>query len=169
MSEMHRTDASGGGIFCANFGVPVIGLALCHWDWCAPCYQQKPGTSFLVYQGIYPDTITIPNEDIMYLQARPDSIYLPFGCDECSFYCVAGSLSQHDNCAHKNLLDYIRNTNLDDFWSRTQVTLYHITRMFYEEVTTGQNLGFQISRNLAQASWCIKEFIQILLQSLMKT
>ena len=42
------------------------------------------------------------------------------------------------------MLDYIRRANLDAFWSRTQGTLYHLTRMFSAEVTTCQNLGFQM-------------------------
>jgi hypothetical protein len=32
------------GIFCANFGQPVLGLPLCHRAWCAACYQQRPCT-----------------------------------------------------------------------------------------------------------------------------
>ena len=81
----------------------------------------------------------------MYLQAHTgDSIYCPFECDECSFYRLTGYLSQQDNCTHKIFLDYIWRANLDTFWSRTQGTLYHLTRMFSEEVTTGQNLVFKI-------------------------
>ena len=81
----------------------------------------------------------------MYLQAHPgDSIYLPFECDECSFYRLTGSPSQHDNHTHKILLDYIRRINLDAFCSHTQGTLYQLTCMFYKEVTKGQNVGFQM-------------------------
>ena len=81
----------------------------------------------------------------MYLQARPgDSTYCPFECDECSFYCLTGSPNQHDNNTHNNLLGYIQRENLDAFGYLTQGTLYHLTRMFSEEVTTGQNLGFQM-------------------------
>ena len=69
----------GGGIFCAHFDVPVIGLPLWHRAWCAPCYRQIPGTRSLVYQVSNTDTFPIPNEDRMYLQAFPvDSIYFPF-------------------------------------------------------------------------------------------
>ena len=95
-------------IFCANLCVSVIGFPLCHRAWCARCYHHTPGTSFLVYQGSYPDTLPIPNEDLMYLQARPgDSIYFSFECDECSFYRLIGSPSHHNNHIHKNLIDYV--------------------------------------------------------------
>ena len=81
----------------------------------------------------------------MYLQAHPcDSIYFPFEFDGCPFYCLTGSLSQRDNYTHTNLIEYIRRVNLNAFWSRTQGTLYHLTHMFSEEVTTVQNLGSQM-------------------------
>ena len=53
-------------------------------------------------------------------------------------------MSQHDNQTHKSLLDYIRRANLDAFWSHTQLKLYHLARIFSEEVTTGQSLEFQM-------------------------
>ena len=81
----------------------------------------------------------------MHLQDRPgEYIYCPFDCDECSFYRLTGYPSQYENITHKKLLDYIRRSNLDAFWYCTQGTLYHLNRMFYEEVTTGQILGFQL-------------------------
>ena len=124
--------------------MPVIGLTLCHQAWCVHFYQQRPVTSLLVYQGSGLDTLPSPNEYQMYLQARPsDSIYLPFECGECSFYRLTVSLSQHNNHTNKNLLDYIWHANLDNFWSCTQGTMYHLTCMFSEEVETDQNLGFQ--------------------------
>ena len=84
-----------------------------------------------MYQGSDPDNIPSPYEEQMYLQARPgDSIYFPFECDECSFYRLTGSLSQHENCTHQNLLDHIWSANVDSFWSLTQGTLYNLTRMF---------------------------------------
>ena len=99
----------------------------------------------MVYQGSNPDTSPSPNEYRMYLQDQPgDSIYCPFECDEFSFYRITGSTSQHVNHNHKILIDYIRCANLDEFWSLTQGSLYLLTHMFSEEVTTGQNLGFQM-------------------------
>ena len=43
----------------------------------------------------------------------------------------------------QNLLEYIWRTNLDAFWYFKQGTLYNLTLMFSEKVTTGQNMGFQ--------------------------
>ena len=91
------------------------------------------------------ETLPSPNKDQMYLQSRPgDYIYCPFECDECSFYRLTGYRSQHDNHTNKKFLDYIWRANLDTFWSCTQGTLYNITCIFSEEVTTGQNMGFQM-------------------------
>ena len=68
----------GEGIFCANFGVTVIGFPLFHLAWCKPFYQQKPGTSFLVYQLFQMDTIPRPDEDQLYFQDRPcHSVFYP--------------------------------------------------------------------------------------------
>ena len=38
---------------------------------------------------------------------------------------------------------------MDDFWSRTQVILYHLTSMFPEEITTGKNLVFKMFSTLS--------------------
>ena len=62
----------------------------------------------------------------------------------CFFYRLTGSPSHHDIHAHQNLLDHIWRNNLDAFWYRKQVTLYNLTHMFSEEVTTGQHLVFQM-------------------------
>ena len=79
----------------------------------------------------------------MYLQARPgDSIYCPFECYECSLYRLTVYPIQNDNYTCKNLLDYIQRAKLDAFWSLTQGKLYHLTYIFSEEVTIGQNMGF---------------------------
>jgi hypothetical protein len=76
------------GIFFANFGQPVLGLPICHRAWCAACYQQRPGTSFLVYHGSDPETAPRPSEEKFYLQARAGggSTCCPFECDECVFF-----------------------------------------------------------------------------------
>jgi hypothetical protein len=85
------------GIFCANFGQPVLGLPLCHRAWCAACYRQRPGTSFLVYHGSDPETAPSLSEEKFYLQARAgDSTFCPFECDEHVFFRLTGSTSQHE-------------------------------------------------------------------------
>ena len=123
--------------------VDTNSLPLFNQAWCTPCYQHKPGRSFLLYQESDPYTFTSHNEDSTYSQARPcDALCYPFEFDECSFYRLKDSPSQHDNNTNKNLLEYILRTNLDSFCYHTQWTLYHLTRMFSEEVTTGQNMGF---------------------------
>jgi hypothetical protein len=76
----------GNGIFCANFGKPVLGLTLYHNAWCPPCYRQRSGTYFLVYTGSDHQSLPIPNEVSYYLQARHgDSLFSPFECDDCVF------------------------------------------------------------------------------------
>jgi hypothetical protein len=66
----------GVGIFCANFGTPLLGLPLYHHAWCAPCYLQRPGTGFLVYTGSDVTLAPSPNEENNYMQAhKGDSLY----------------------------------------------------------------------------------------------
>jgi hypothetical protein len=116
------------GIFCANFGRPVIGLPLSHWTWCAPCYQQKLGTDVSVYHGNNPDSVPIPSEEKCYLHVRPaDSIFCLFKCDECSFYRLTGCPSQIDNKMHQNLLDY-----------------KGLRRMSKDEIQIDNSLGFKM-------------------------
>ena len=84
----------GMGIYCANFGKPVIGLPLCHCSWCVPCYHRQPGTDFLVYTDRNVTMAPIPNEENNYIQAHEGGpLFCPYECDECSFYCITGSLA----------------------------------------------------------------------------
>ena len=91
-----------------------------------------------MYQGINPDTLASPNEDRMYLQSRPvSSIYCPFD------YTVSEVLRVGTTITLINVLfDYIWRANLDAFLFCIQKKLYHHTRIFSEEVKTGQNMGF---------------------------
>jgi hypothetical protein len=70
----------GQGIFCANFGAPVLGLPLCHKAWCAGCYCQRRGTHFSVYTGSDPTTVPNAAEESGYFtSARPgDSFFFFF-------------------------------------------------------------------------------------------
>jgi hypothetical protein len=131
------------GAFCANFGQPVIGLPLCHRAWCTACYQQRPGTSLLVYHGSDPETAPNPNEEKFYLQARAgDSTCCPFECDEYFFFRITGSTSQHELLQNQTILDLIRRANLDAFWSRALRTVRELRRMFYADLKLGETLGF---------------------------
>jgi hypothetical protein len=133
----------GHGIFCANFGKPILGLPLCHNAWCPPCYRQRSGTYFLVYTGSDPQSLPSPIEVSYYLQARPgDSLFCPFECDDCVFFRITGGPSHPNNRQHQNLLDHIRRTNLDAFWSRAPGTIRDLTWMFHEELKVGQTLSF---------------------------
>ena len=135
----------GEGIFCTNFGVPVIGLPIFHWAWYAIFYQKITFTSFLVYQGSNSDHLPSSNEYQLYLKFRPcDSIYWPFECDECSFYRLTGYPSQHDNHIHKKFtwLYMARQFGfLLVLYTRNIVSPHlHVS----EKVATGQNMGFRM-------------------------
>jgi hypothetical protein len=133
----------GHGIFCVNVGKPVLGLPLCHSAWCPPCHCQRSVTYLLVYTGFDPHSLPSPIEVSYYLQARPgDSLFCPFECDDCVFFRITGGPSHPHNRQHQNLLDHIRRTNLDAFWSRAPGTIRKLTRMFHEELKVGQTLGF---------------------------
>jgi hypothetical protein len=58
------------------------------------------------------------------------------------FFRIIGGSSHPHNRQHQNLLDHIRRTSLDAFWSREPVTIRELTRMFHEELKVGQTLGF---------------------------
>ena len=120
------------GIFCANFGKPVLGLPLCHRAWCVPCYHQQPGTDFLVYTDRNVTMAPIPNEENNYIQAhKGGSLFCPYECDECSFHRITGSPSLCPNINHQRLLNHIRRANLDAFWPRAKGTVRELKRFFF--------------------------------------
>jgi hypothetical protein len=136
----------GQGIFCANFGAPILGLPLCHKAWCAGCYCQRRGTNFSVYTGSDPTTTPNAAEESGYFtSARPGhSLFCPFECDECALFRLKGVSSRIDDKNHQILLDFIRSSNMDAFWSRSPGTVTELTIMFYEEVSLGCVYDFQM-------------------------
>jgi hypothetical protein len=95
-----------------------------------------------VYIGSDPQSLPSPNEVSYYLQARPGgSLFCPFECDNCVFFRITGEPSHSHNRQHQNLLDHIRRTHLDAFWSRAPGTIRKLTRIFHEELKVGQTLG----------------------------
>jgi hypothetical protein len=96
-----------------------------------------------VYTGSDPQYLPSPNEVSYYLHARPgDLLCCPFECDNCVFFRITGGPSHFHNRQHQNVLDHIRRTNLDAFWSRSPGTIRELTWMFHEELKVGQTLGF---------------------------
>jgi hypothetical protein len=97
-----------------------------------------------VYHRSDPETAPSPSEEKFCLQARAgDSTCCPFECDECVFFRLTGSTSQHELLQHQTLLDLIRRANLDAFWSRAPRTVRELGRMwFYADLKLGETLGF---------------------------
>jgi hypothetical protein len=77
------------GVFCANFGLFVLGLPECQNAWCARCYATLPGENFLTYHETDENgyDMTAPGEENDYLLARPgDHLFCTFECDRCAFF-----------------------------------------------------------------------------------
>ena len=60
------------------------------------------------------------------------------------FFRLKGVSSISDNKNHQIILDFIRRSNMDAFWSRYTGTVTKLTRMLYEEVALGRVYDFQI-------------------------
>jgi hypothetical protein len=96
-----------------------------------------------VYHGRDPEIAPSPSEEKFYFQARAgDSTFCPFECDECFFFRLTGSASQHELLKHQTLLDLIRRANLDAFWSRAPRNVRELRIMFYGDLNLGETLGF---------------------------
>jgi hypothetical protein len=143
LPALHRADPSRARDILCEFGKAVLGLPLYHNAWCPLCYRQRSGTYFLVYTGSDPQSLPIPIEVSYYLQAPPgDSLFCPFYCDYCVFFRITGGPNHRHNRQHQHLLDHIRRTNIDAFWSCAPGTIRELTRMFHEELKVGHTLGF---------------------------
>ena len=108
------------GVFCANFGLAVLGLPECQNAWCARCYATLPSNNFLIYHETDEDgyDMTAPGEENDYLSARPgDHLFCPFECDSCAFFRLMRRVPNSKSRVDNLLLTYIRRANLDAFWS----------------------------------------------------
>jgi len=138
------------GIFCANFGKPVIGLPTCQRAWCAPCYKALPGEDFLIYRERDECTELIAlNEEDDYLAARSgDHLFCPFECDLCVFHRPLGRTPQSSSHTDQRLLVYIRCANLDAFWSQQPGTINGLRQLFVQQVKVGESFGFEMFQPL---------------------
>jgi hypothetical protein len=99
-----------------------------------------------VYTGSDPTTAPNAAEESGYFtSARSgDSLFCPFECDECDFFRLKCVSSRTDDKNHQILLDFIRRSNLDAFWSRSPVNVTELTIMFHEEVALGHVYDFKM-------------------------
>jgi hypothetical protein len=99
-----------------------------------------------VYTGSDSTTASNAAEESGYFTStRPgDSLFCPFECDECAFFRLNGVSSRTDEKNHQILLDFIRRSNLDAFWSLYPGTVTELTIMFDEEVALGRVYDFQM-------------------------
>lgn len=139
------------GVFCANFGKPVIGLPLCQNAWCGTCYRTRPGDDFFVYR--VDDTtyeegnvdLVAPEEEDNFKMARPgDHLFCPFECDYCVFFKLRGRSPIEGNKTDDILLTYIRRANLDAFWSRRPGTIEALVYLFKRQIQVGEQFGFEM-------------------------
>jgi hypothetical protein len=132
------------GVFCANFGLPVLGLPECQNAWCARCYATLPGKSFLIYHETNEDgyDMTAPGEENDYLSAHPgEHHFCPFECDTCAFFqLMQRRLPNLKSRINNLLLTYIRRANLDSFWSQRPGTVQGMRRLFFAQAEVGDLL-----------------------------
>lgn len=82
-------------------------------------------------------------DDFRYARAG-DHLFCPFECDDCSFYKIMGVAASPTSRTDQLLRQYIRRANLDAFWVRRPGTVVGLTRLFVEQVETGEMFGFDM-------------------------
>lgn len=106
--------------------------------WCSTCYTSPTRTKFHVKKPDYEEK-DMPEEERERLRSawgkkryRPDNFLVgrngdhtmvPFECDYCIFHKLRKVIPKNDSPVDQLLLDLIRRTNLDAFWSRARGTV----------------------------------------------
>jgi len=135
------------GVFCANFGKPVIGLPLCQHAWCATCYSILPGDGFLLYQETNDkgNELIAPNEVDDYTCAWPgDHLFCPFECNRCTFHWLKGWPPIPGKQTNKQLGIFLCRSAINAFWSRQSSMIAGLLRSFFQQVELDEAFGFEM-------------------------
>jgi hypothetical protein len=137
------------GIFCANFGCQPFGSRTCLACWCPTCYRMDTIVNFLVWRKRDPisglEVVDEGDKMRHRVVARPgDSLIAPFECDNCAFFRLEYHWPTWTSAGERLLGAYIRQVNLDVFWSRAPDTVTRNMREFKNQAKIGQDLGFAV-------------------------
>jgi hypothetical protein len=109
------------GIFCANYFARRGPFAPCLSSYCGPCYTTLGIRRFPIRQKVDDDggVIEDDNDDIRFKCARAgDHLMIPFQCETCHFRNIMQRDPDPNSCTDTEMLDLMRQANLDAFWSR---------------------------------------------------
>ena len=88
-----------------------------------------------------------PSERKNYLRARAgDHLFAPFECDYCAFFRLRGSSPCLENPSDKELLLYLRRSQLDVFWSRRPGTIKALLGLYKEQFHVGEHFSINMFR-----------------------
>ena len=77
------------------------------------------------------------------MESRPgDSLICPFECDDCAFFQLKWVWPDYELPGDRFLGAYIRQVNLDVFWSRQPSTVAQNLREFRDQARQGEDFGF---------------------------
>jgi hypothetical protein len=89
------------------------------------------------------EKIVDQGDEMQYCEARPgDTLIAPFECDNCSFFRIEYRWPTLETIEERTLGAYIRQVNLDMFWSRAKGTVLQNLREFRSQAQIGQDFGF---------------------------
>jgi len=84
-------------------------------------------------------------EEKHFMEARPgDHLFCPFQCEACSFYKLKGRPADLKSHTDKLLLKYLRQANLDAFWSRRPGTIANYLRIVRQQLDVGTVFGIEM-------------------------
>jgi len=135
------------GVICGNFGEAVIGLPECWSGWCATCYCMSPGDGFWTYrdEDSEGNPLVTASEEKHFMEARPgDHLVCPFQCETCTFYKLKGRPANPSSHTDKLLLKFLRQANLDAFWSQRPGTVANYLRIVRQQLEVGSVFGIKM-------------------------
>eukprot|EP00980_Cylindrotheca_fusiformis_P023557 scaffold10595_cov116-Cylindrotheca_fusiformis.AAC.1 len=116
---------NGGGIFCANYANERGSFKPCLKAWCGGCYSVPPGNEFPIRRPVDEDGLEnlAPGDEHRFCRGRNgDFMMTPFQCDLCHFRNIQ-KRDPEEHPGDDKLLRFIRQANLDAFWSRESSTV----------------------------------------------
>eukprot|EP00980_Cylindrotheca_fusiformis_P031013 scaffold25703_cov171-Cylindrotheca_fusiformis.AAC.2 len=124
--KCRKVKKNGGGIFCANFASERGSFSPCRKVWCGGCYSVPPGIDFPVRRPVDEDGLEnlAPGDESRFRKGRNgDFLMTPFQCDVCHFRNINEREPVPGALEDDRLLIFIRQANLDAFWSREPSTV----------------------------------------------
>ena len=149
----------GKDLYCGNYGVIWSNLKVCHRSWHPGCYRASKSLEIQIAKPENEEGVKWrkKKEELCFTSARNgDMLNSPFQCEFCWFVNINKVESNDWYTSDVRVLAYMRQVNLDMFWSRETSTVANTLSTLKRAKHCSEEIGMQ-PLNLQVGPWPIAD------------